>query len=76
MMDYDDDAAGNAMLKVVQITDLEDSVVIPPGKNLKGCVCGNAMWRSPEAWVRGSQNTASDIFSFAILVRIPFRNSS
>lgn len=55
-------------VKAVQISDLEDTVILPAGKWLKGPLCGNAMWRSPESWCRSRQNYASDIFSFGITV--------
>lgn len=47
---------------------MEDAVLLPPGKNLKGCLCGNQLWRSPESWARARQNTPSDIFSFGVVV--------
>ncbi|PWY95277.1 kinase-like protein [Aspergillus sclerotioniger CBS 115572] len=40
----------------------------PPGKWIKGPLCGNAMWRSPESWARASQDQASDVFSFALVI--------
>lgn len=54
----------------VQISDLEDAVILPPGKYLMGALCGNQMWRSPESWARACQGTPSDIFSFGVVVRI------
>ena len=51
----------------MQISDLEDAVLLPPGKNLQGCLCGNPLWRSPESWARARQNTPSDIFSFGVV---------
>ena len=53
----------------VQITDLEDAVDLGPRSSLKGCLSGNAFWRSPESWARARQNLPSDIFSFGIVVR-------
>lgn len=55
------------MIQQIKISDLEDSVLLLPGKNLKGCLCGNQLWRSPESWARARQNTPSDIFSFGIV---------
>ncbi|KAK0723529.1 hypothetical protein B0T26DRAFT_675090 [Lasiosphaeria miniovina] len=40
----------DVVVKDVQVTDLEGSVVIRPGKDLKGCVSANEIWRSPEPW--------------------------
>ncbi|PYH74362.1 uncharacterized protein BO88DRAFT_439854 [Aspergillus vadensis CBS 113365] len=33
----------------IQISDLEDTVIVPPGKWLRGPLCGNALWRSAES---------------------------
>lgn len=71
LVDYDESTEGQFNIKRVQISDLEDAVLVPPGKWLRGPLCGNAMWRSPESWCRSHQNQASDIFSFGIVVRIP-----
>ncbi|OBT45035.1 hypothetical protein VE00_04152 [Pseudogymnoascus sp. WSF 3629] len=51
----------------VQISDLEDAVILPPGKYLMGALCGNQMWRSPESWARARQGTPSGIFSFGVV---------
>ncbi|EZF36124.1 serine/threonine protein kinase [Trichophyton interdigitale MR816] len=55
-------------IKAVQISDLEDTVIVPPGKWLRGPLCGNAIWRSPESWCQSRQNQASDVFSFGIVM--------
>lgn len=68
MVNYDKDATGQMSINSVQISDLEDTVIVPPGKWLRGPLCGNAIWRSPESWCRARQNQASDIFSFGIVV--------
>ncbi|KZL66695.1 serine/threonine protein kinase (calcium/calmodulin dependent protein kinase) [Colletotrichum tofieldiae] len=67
LIDYDDDARDDIKIHSVQISALEDAVVLPSGKNLKGCLCGNQLWRSPESWARARQNTPSDVFSFGVL---------
>ncbi|KAL3420398.1 calcium/calmodulin dependent protein kinase [Phlyctema vagabunda] len=54
-------------IKRVQISDLEDAVILPPGKYLREALCGNQMWRSPESWARAAQVTPSDMFSFGIV---------
>ncbi|OBT68727.1 hypothetical protein VE03_02090 [Pseudogymnoascus sp. 23342-1-I1] len=51
----------------VQISDLQDSVILPPGECLFGTVCGNQMWRSPEFWARARQGPSSDVFSFGVV---------
>ncbi|KAL2167195.1 hypothetical protein VTG60DRAFT_1607 [Thermothelomyces hinnuleus] len=52
----------------VQITDLEDAVVLPPNsQGLGKRLSGNQFWRSPEAWARAAQHTPADIFSFGIV---------
>ncbi|KAK3901957.1 hypothetical protein C8A05DRAFT_44519 [Staphylotrichum tortipilum] len=39
----------------VQIVDLEDAVVLPPGSpGLGNLLTGNQFWRSPEAWARAA----------------------
>ncbi|KAF2278015.1 kinase-like protein [Westerdykella ornata] len=67
LLDYDETAANDLTIEKVQISDLEDAVLLPPGKNLKGCLCGNQLWRSPESWARARQRTPSDIFSFGVV---------
>lgn len=67
-MNYEENSAGHISVQEVQISDLEDTVIVPPGKWLRGPLCGNAIWRSPESWCRSRQNQASDVFSFAIMV--------
>lgn len=67
-MDYEETTDNDLAVKSVQISDLEDSVLLPPGKNLKGCLCGNQLWRSPESWARARQNTPSDVFSFGVVI--------
>lgn len=52
----------------MQVSDLEDSVILPVGKYLRDGTCGNQFWRSPESWAKAAQGTQSDIFSFGILV--------
>ncbi|EAQ83142.1 predicted protein [Chaetomium globosum CBS 148.51] len=67
MMDSFQQSDGTIGFRNVQITDLEDAVVLPPGSpGLTKRLSGNQFWRSPEAWARGVQNTPSDIFSFGI----------
>ena len=67
LLDYSETADGGLTIQTVQISDLEDAVLLPPGKNLKGCLCGNQLWRSPESWARARQNTPSDMFSFGVV---------
>ena len=69
MMDSFKQNDGTIGFRNVQITDLEDAVVLPPdspglGKRLSG----NHFWRSPEAWARAAQHTPADIFSFGLVV--------
>jgi serine/threonine protein kinase len=66
LLDYED-TDGILSIRKVQISDLEDSVILPPGKYLRVALCGNQMWRSPESWARAAQGTPSDIFSFGIV---------
>ncbi|KAJ9316571.1 hypothetical protein DTO271D3_3078 [Paecilomyces variotii] len=65
---YEESAEGGVIIKDVQISDLEDTVIVPPGKWLRGPLCGNAIWRSAESWCRSRQNQASDVFSFGIVM--------
>ncbi|KAK1762031.1 kinase-like protein [Phialemonium atrogriseum] len=67
LVDYKEMPSDNLAIQSVQVSDLEDAVLLPPGKNLKGCLCGNQLWRSPESWARARQNTPSDIFSFGVV---------
>lgn len=60
---------GTIGFRDVQITDLEDAVVLPPdAQGLGKRLSGNQFWRSTEAWARGAQHTPADIFSFGIVV--------
>ncbi|KIH87072.1 hypothetical protein SPBR_05198 [Sporothrix brasiliensis 5110] len=68
LLDYEERTSDDLSIKRVQIADLEDAVLLPPGKNLKGCLCGNQLWRSPESWARARQNTPSDVFSFGVVI--------
>ncbi|EHL02623.1 putative Peripheral plasma membrane protein CASK [Glarea lozoyensis 74030] len=63
LVDYEE-VDGRFSIKKVQIADLEDSAILPPGRFLKGTLCGNQMWRSPESWARSRQGFPSDVFSF------------
>jgi serine/threonine protein kinase len=58
-------------VKNVQISDLEDAVILPPRKYLREGLCGNQMWRSPESRARSAQGTPSDIFSFGLVICKP-----
>ncbi|KGO74173.1 Calcium/calmodulin-dependent/calcium-dependent protein kinase [Penicillium italicum] len=68
LVEYDEKIDSQIVIKNVQISDLEDAVIVPPGKWLRGPLCGNAIWRSPESWCRSRQNQASDVFSFGIVM--------
>ncbi|KDB31039.1 serine/threonine protein kinase [Trichophyton rubrum D6] len=68
LLDYDECDESLMNIKAVQISDLEDTVIVPPGKRLRGPLCGNAIWRSPESWCRSRQNQALDVFSFGIVM--------
>jgi serine/threonine protein kinase len=67
LLDYEEMPTSEILVRSVQISDLEDAVLLEPGHNLKGCLCGNQLWRSPESWARARQNTPSDIFSFGVV---------
>ncbi|KAI9668500.1 MAG: hypothetical protein M1829_005378 [Trizodia sp. TS-e1964] len=66
LLDYEE-TDGAFSVKKVQISDLEDAVILPLGKRLRGALCGNQLWRSPESWARAYQCTPSDVFSFGVL---------
>ena len=61
-------------IKQVQLTDLEDAAIVPPGSEIVGKEVGNWMWRSPEAHVEGRVNKPSDMFSFGIVVSLAHFN--
>jgi serine/threonine protein kinase len=67
LVDFDSTTGDQIIIKSVQLSDLENAVLLGPGKSLKGCLCGNQLWRSPESWARALQNTPSDIFSFGVV---------
>ncbi|OJD25306.1 CMGC protein kinase [Blastomyces percursus] len=54
-------------IECVQLGDIEDAAIVPPGTALLGRQLGNWMWRSPEAHAEGPMTTPSDIFSFGIV---------
>ncbi|KAI1438094.1 kinase-like domain-containing protein [Xylaria sp. CBS 124048] len=66
MIDYRETPEG-IVVDRVQLSDLEDSTLIPPGQALSGLKVGNQLWRSPEAHVQGAVGKPSDIFSLAIV---------
>lgn len=70
LADYEEGDNNNITANAVQISDLDDAVIVPPGKYLRGPLCGNQMWRSPESWARSAQNQATDLFSFGIVVSL------
>ncbi|KAJ9155407.1 hypothetical protein NKR23_g1603 [Pleurostoma richardsiae] len=49
LLDCEETDGGDITIQSVQVSDLGDAVLLPPGKNLKGCLCGNQLWRSPES---------------------------
>ncbi|KAL2260906.1 hypothetical protein VTK26DRAFT_4959 [Humicola hyalothermophila] len=68
MIDSFRQSNGDLEWRNVQITDLEAAVVLlRKAKGLTDRLSRNYIWRSPEAWARGIQNTPSDIYSFAIV---------
>ncbi|OBT51813.1 hypothetical protein VE04_08760 [Pseudogymnoascus sp. 24MN13] len=66
LLDYEKPGFTFTVTKV-QISDLEDAVILPPGKYLREGLCGNQLWRSPESWARAAQDTPSDILSIGIV---------
>ncbi|KAH6854076.1 kinase-like domain-containing protein [Chaetomium sp. MPI-CAGE-AT-0009] len=67
LIDYGETPNKEVAVTQVRISDLEDSVLLDPDKSLKGCLCGNEFWRSPESWARAKQNLPSDVYSFGIM---------
>ncbi|KAJ8128801.1 hypothetical protein O1611_g4835 [Lasiodiplodia mahajangana] len=68
LLDYEETAGNDLAIQSIRISDLEDAVQLPPRGALKGCLCGNQLWRSPESWARARQNISSDMFSFGVVV--------
>ncbi|PGH30873.1 serine/threonine protein kinase [[Emmonsia] crescens] len=68
MVDYEEHADDQINIRNAQITDLEDTVILPPGQSISDGMCGNAIWRSPESWCRARQSFPSDVFSFGIVM--------
>ena len=52
----------------VQLTDIEDAAIVPPGMNIADKQVGIMMWRSPEAHTEARVNKPSDVFSFGVVV--------
>ncbi|KAK4244385.1 kinase-like domain-containing protein [Corynascus novoguineensis] len=73
MMDSFKQSDGTIGFKNVQITDLEDAVVLPPdSQGLGKRLSGNQFWRSPEAWARAAQHTPADNLLFRHRDRMVF----
>ncbi|KAI1749589.1 kinase-like domain-containing protein [Xylaria castorea] len=68
LLNYKEGNNVDLTIKSVQISDLDDSVILSPKGAVKGHCCGNQIWRSPEAWARARQSFPSDVFSFAIVM--------
>ncbi|KAI1129051.1 kinase-like domain-containing protein [Nemania abortiva] len=64
-INYQENGEDEPIITDVQIGDLEDMVYTQRG-GIIGCVCGNPLWRSPEAWAKARQSSPSDIFSFGL----------
>ncbi|KAG5301094.1 hypothetical protein I7I48_00991 [Histoplasma ohiense] len=64
LVDFNESIQGQTIINNVQISDLGDAVLVPPGKWLRGPLCGNAIWRSPESCCRSRQNQASKAKNF------------
>lgn len=65
------DCEGNgqeAVIKRVQITDLENAAYLPRTRCIKGALLGNDYWRSPEGILKGELQKPADIFSFGAVV--------
>jgi hypothetical protein len=62
---------GQLTLNKVQLAHSINTAYVPRGSNIVGRQVGPRRWRSPEATILGPVNKASDIFSFALLVRQP-----
>jgi serine/threonine protein kinase len=58
----------DAAIETVQLGDIEDAAIVPPGCAISGRQLGNWMWQSPESHAEGPMHTPSDIFSFGIVV--------
>ena len=58
----------NIVIEQVQVADLEDAAIVPPGADILGILTGNYMWRSPEAHASARVNKSSDMFSFGAVV--------
>ena len=71
-MNWEEDCRG-IKITHVQLTDLESAAHVPPPYNICDRLCGNHIWRSPEAHVRGPVNKPSDMFSFGVVVGCAIR---
>ncbi|KAI9709528.1 MAG: hypothetical protein M1820_003288 [Bogoriella megaspora] len=60
-------ADNSIIIRSVQLSDLEDMILLAPRTMLDGFICGNRLWRSPESWARALQDIASDVYSFGVV---------
>ncbi|TGO12564.1 hypothetical protein BTUL_0086g00390 [Botrytis tulipae] len=67
LLDYEETADKRLHVKSVRVSDLEDSIILSPGKGIVGGKLGNQFWRSPESWCKAKQSVSSDIFSMGIV---------
>lgn len=65
------DQNGDVIIEQVMIADLEDAAYVLEGCIISGRQVGNWMWRSPEAHASAEVHTASDMFSFGLVVSSP-----
>lgn len=76
MIEWKEDDRGGIAIEQVQLTDIEDSAYVGPRQAIAGRQMGNYMWRSPEAHAQGDIHKYSDMFSFGIVVSLPYTKFS
>jgi serine/threonine protein kinase len=73
MVDYHH-VGQKAVIKRIQLTDLENAAYLPIGRCIRGMLAGNDNWRSPEGHLKGELNRPSDMYSFGAVVSFGFAN--
>lgn len=55
-----EESDGGISIGQVQLHDIEDAAIVPPGMKIVDKKVGNMMWRSPEAHTEARVNKPSD----------------
>ncbi len=72
LLDYRKEAGDQFHIERVNLADPEMAAKVKERQVITGIQAGNVMWRSPEAQAGIGIAKPSDVFSFGIVVSIPY----